>query len=65
MIFPEVKLQGIGGEWEIAEAESNEANVPTQPAEIGDLEACLGFVMGPLPRLAASFFAKRSFARRC
>lgn len=43
-----------------------DSNVPTQPAESGDLEACLvGFVVGPRPRFAASLFAKRSFARRC
>lgn len=40
-------------------------NVPTQPAEIGGLGVCLGLDSGPFPRLAASFFANRSFARRC
>lgn len=41
-------------------------DIPTQLAEMGDLVVCLGLdTAGPFPRLAASFFANRSFARRC
>lgn len=40
-------------------------DIPTQPAEMGGLGVCLGLETGPFPRFAASFFANRSFARRC
>lgn len=41
-------------------------HIPTQLVEMGDLFCCLGLETdGPFPRLAASFFANLSFARRC
>jgi hypothetical protein len=46
--------------------QTTNARTKTQLAEMGDLEACLGLVEdGAFPLFAASFLAKRSFARRC
>lgn len=45
--------------------QTTNARSTTQPAEMGGLGVCLGLETGPFPRFAASFFANRSFARRC